>query len=295
MSLLYLCLEPLVRPIAEQLHHSYFSGYPMDQVCASNFFHRFGEFTGHGLCYAAAATAMLALRDNHTARLVEVAYTDGKIVDGEQAHHHRWVEFRRGGIWWVLDPAWLAAGLELRRIYRRDLKAKLKDFRIVRTCSYEQFWSYPISEAIYTKMQRPKTSWLMQEIYEAYNRYTDDTHDEMFHPDIQDLDVKELTGTRRSPSWALGYSFDDQLLLTPRIVCELMARPTRLQPKAHTVRRAQSARRKMRYSYIQLLADTDKVELAQTVAAQFGVDYGAALRCQVPDGCKIRYTKASPS
>lgn len=266
-----------------QLHQSYLCGYPLDIVFVRDFFRRYGKFNGRGLCYMAAATAMLALKNNRTARLVECSYTDDEHPD----KRHRWVEFRFGGVWWVLDPAWTTTGLKLRRIYQDDLKERLKSIRIIRICDHQQFWSYTVSQQLHEKMQQPETSWLTNELFETYSRHTSETRDEMFHPDITKLTVSETAGSQNSANWALsGVS----LMMTPRIMRELMERPTRMRPTLHTLRRAKSVRRKLRYAYIQLLATTGEIELAQTASKQYGMDYEAALRYQIPNEYKLRCT-----
>lgn len=267
-------LKPLVIIFAKQLCSTYFCGFSVMEICAQNFFARYGDFVGHGLCYTASALAMLTLKANRTARMVEMTYTD---KEGRKNCHHRWVEVRFHHVWWVLDLAWTTCGVCLRQQHRREVIEGLTDCRITRICRYEEFWSYPMSHQLYDKLRKPETSWLLVEILLAYSRCGDGA--EAFFNQTRLANELQCDGTVDSPHMYLEAPFDDEnFLISRRIVCELMARSKRTQPKTHTIRKARKLIYKIRCRFIQHLDRNDCSEHAQDYAASVGIDYWVALK-----------------
>lgn len=250
--------------VRKQLHETYFCGYHFDDVCALSFFPRYRKFVDHGFCGAIAGLSMLAMRKNRTSRIVELRYIDEK--DGETCFH-RWVEFRLNHVWLVLDPCWLPHGVTFRDRYYEWFGVYESTSSISHVCKYREFWSYRISQEMAEKLKRPETSWQFYEIDQAFC-WARGYHDEhFFSPQIEQL-TAYWGGERPSPGFLLNDDHDDvEIIFTSRIMHEYMARPKRLHPKRHTIRKAKKLKKIIQSAYSDFLAEEKAKEAASATSA----------------------------
>ncbi len=231
-----------------QLEKLYFCGYLMTEVYCKHLLQRLGHFCDFGLCAPSTGMTMLALKSNRTAR-----YVRADIDEEGEKYQHCWAEFRYCGIWWVVDPCWLEAFLQPRRWYYQTFKPK-----IICTKGHKEFWSYPISEQFYEKMQHPESSWLLGELIQAYGFGAEDD-DKLFDPEIEKIILGEQNGYHLSP---LIHYYYPKLLISRRVVHELMLRPERKHLKMHRVRCVRRYHRIVKQAYENWLRENHPEELA---------------------------------
>lgn len=131
-------LYPVVREdFYERASGIYLWGYPLSEIIQKEVPRRLGNYYGSGFCHEFAAAIMYSLKDVKTARLCHG-------VDPEYGRHS-WVEYRKYGIWWVADTAWVYQECVpwLRRVYRKNLDVKSDII-----CKYAEFWNGPFAGAI---------------------------------------------------------------------------------------------------------------------------------------------------
>ena len=211
----------------------YLCGYPAWKFFESNFFSRLGHgYIGHGLCYEASALVMMLLRNSFQTQLVfGRCYSDhaDKMVD------HAWVEVKYLGIWWVIDSVWYALPIPTPRLVYRFTNAAIYD----RVIPNKELWSKGVSRIFYEKLKNPETSYLLHNLV-FFRRATEEDKGrammvmEQWEP--FDDDFKEM-GSRDYVT--VPDAFSRTKLVTLRVINEYMADQTRMQPKKHTVRKAQ--------------------------------------------------------
>lgn len=224
-----------------QLEKVYFYGHPLNRVIGCQFFIRYRKFVDIGFCAAASALVMLALKENPTARIVRGRWRSehGKTV------YHSWVEFRFHGVWLVFDPCWLNGSPCLPR-YRYHLPWST---RILSVCKHKEFWSLPVSQQFYEKLQKPETSNLLYELFVTYG-WRNGSEGDSITKCVEGVQLGDDAGSKTS----LGVTiYHNDWILSKRIFNEFMAKPACKQPKAHTVRKYKAKRKKIRQSYRQFL------------------------------------------
>ncbi len=221
------CLKYLRR----QLCKTYFCGYPVSEVYEKTFFVRYRHFVDFGFCYTTSALSMLALHRNFTSRLV---YGEATWPEDGRKEKHRWCEFRYAGVWYVLDASWLSKlNVEPREGYYQFFK-----MRVIKTCPYTEFWSYPIVREFRRKLNRPETSYLFYELFIYLSAYSDERQ---FHDIIKTAHLK-WSGEGVS----YGFYLRDQggkVLFSREIMDDFMKKPTRLRAKARSIRHALKMKR----------------------------------------------------
>lgn len=234
--------QNLVVYLTRQLTGTYFYGYQLDQVIGERFFLRYRKFVDIGFCTVTSSLMMLALKDNPTARVVR-----GYWCENGQKNYHSWVEFRLHGIWLVLDPCWIGGfPCVLRLQYHLPWRMKISS-----VCRYDEFWALPISQNFHQKLQKPESSYLFCELFMAYGWLTGHEADSL--PEcVEGFKLDDDDGHKTSAAVHIYY---DEWMLSKRIFNEFMAKPTRRQPKAHTVRKYKCLRKRIRQTYHQFLLD----------------------------------------
>lgn len=234
--------QNLVLYLTQRLMQTYFYGYSLDQVVGERFFWRYRKFVDIGFCAAVSSLMMFALKDNPTARIVRGYWRE----DGKKCYHS-WAEFRLHGIWLVLDPCWLGGfPCMLRAKYRLRWR-----IRVSSVCKYDEFWALEISQKFYQKLQEPESSFLFYELFMAYGWLSGHETDSLVKC-TENFQLDDEAGLKTSRGVAIYY---DEWMLSKRIFSEFMAKPTRKQPKAHTVRRYRAIRKKIRQGYHQFLLE----------------------------------------
>ena len=141
-----------VATAAEKL---YIDGVNIFDIVKHRFLVDMYNFTKYGLCYEAAAIAMMLLKGNSTARLV--------LGTGEYRHithercNHAWVEFEEDGVPFAIDFAWFDSEFCIPRIVHVDACKSI----VYRTYDYNYFWQMPISQRLYRLCHDRKTSYIM--------------------------------------------------------------------------------------------------------------------------------------
>lgn len=203
-----------------QLEKIYFCGYDLKTIHLTQFFPRYRKAVDWGFCAPVAGLSMIALHDNHTARFV-------CAVAGEKRIRHCWVEFQYHKRWYVIDPCWCWPFFIPKRKYYRDNNPK-----ILQACGYDEFWQYGVTQQFYEKLQNPHTSWLIWELMSVYTLYYDD-HPSIFCNDIASVKLEPQHGEHIS--YGLFYYYPE-IIFSRRIMHQMMQRPKRTRPKAHTMR-----------------------------------------------------------
>ena len=232
----------LVLYLVERLAQTYFYGYGLDQVIGERFFLRYRKFVDFGFCTVASSLLMLALKDNPTARVVR-----GYWREEGKKYYHSWVEFRLHGIWLALDPCWLG-GLPcaLRLWYRWHWRLKISS-----VCRHDEFWALEISQKFSQKLQKPESSFLFYELFMAYGWLTGHEADSLAKC-TESFKLDDEAGYKTSFGIPIYYN---EWMLSKRIFNEFMAKPTRKQPKAHTVRKYKCLRKQIRQGYRRFLLE----------------------------------------
>ncbi len=236
----YVYLDHFVHFLSVHFNSLYLYGIPLARLYGDRFFPRFRQTFNYGFCYAIATLSMLALRDVPSSRIVlaDVTSRDGQITE------HEWVEFRYGGVWWVIDPTWCDPWF-----VRRSALYKERHLRIKKICTCAEFWQYPISAKFETKLRDPGTSCLFFEIYVFY---TPPIGEEIFPTRLAEYDDFAWHG-RYTNSYAHA-ALPDEVLLTKSIVHDYVFKPKRLRPKAKHIRYAYKLRRLCRRELDKLIA-----------------------------------------
>ena len=138
------------------LDNCYFCGFKVTDWIRCKGFDRFAQWTGMGICHELSALMMVILRGNKTATLYQ-GYdydSEGKLIK------HAWVEFRVPLFgWYICDLMWLN-GFARRREYRRWFPRRMIEWR----CTYDEFWSIKLSHCLYEQIQKPATSYVVDEL-----------------------------------------------------------------------------------------------------------------------------------
>ena len=210
----------------------YFHGYTLTLIMLQEFFPRFQSFIDKGFCFMVAAMNMIAFRDNPSSRIV-YAYCC------RRHQRHAWLELCIEGVWWVIDPCWFQPGIRL-----RDLQYAEVEPEFFYVCGHEEFWSYPLSVQMEQKMRHPATSHLFFEFWEYYSWYEECA--KPFDPDIAEVILDDIAGRFLHPGLVL---LSPEIVLSRRIFNELMTRPQRKRPKAHTIRQFDHFRKLIHRDY----------------------------------------------
>lgn len=226
-------INRMAKYLFKQLSQVYFCSYTLLDVYLLRFFPRYREFVDWGFCGPIAGMSMLALRHNRTARYVYARA-------GKENYEHCWAEFRYLGVWYVVDVCWQDPFVRPRRQYYKAWKPK-----ILKVCDYETFWSYPISQQFYEKMQKPESSWLLCELMYTYNFEKEET-ERLFNPEIETINLSEDIGYYLNP-----YLFYDcpEIIFSRRVMHEMMQRPQRRRPTAHCIRKVLRHQRHVRAAF----------------------------------------------
>ena len=147
--------EDAIMQVATAADKLYLDGVSIFDIVRHQFLVELHDFTQYGLCYEAAAVAMLLLKDNPTARLV--------LGTGEYCHStrercdHAWVEFEEDNVPFVVDFAWFEHEFAVPRIVHVDICKSV----VYRTYDYRRFWQMAMSQKLYALCHDPKTSFVL--------------------------------------------------------------------------------------------------------------------------------------
>lgn len=197
----------------------YLCGYSLAQMINAEFMNRFGNFNHEGFCYTFSAVMMLILKDTKTARIVR-----GDMAD--QSGKHSWVEFKRFGLWWVVDPCWLSCPVVSRCWYYHEMRPQ-----VLVNYSHREIWNDPAAEVFYQHLLKPESSRIFVNLYW---HYTPDR--KSAKPWIHDLVNGQILPLPEADGSYLLFSEDLNFWFCQRIVNDFMVRPTRKAPKKRTLR-----------------------------------------------------------
>ena len=121
----------------EQMGRIFLWGYPLSEIIQQELPQRLGNYYGSGFCHEFSAAIMYGLEGTKTARLCHG-------IDPEHGHHS-WVEYRKYGVWWVADSAWVHQEYVPwpRLAYKKAAILELESI-----CKYREFWQGPFAKAI---------------------------------------------------------------------------------------------------------------------------------------------------
>lgn len=208
--------------VFDALDEHYLCGYRIGDLLLNNFFERFRHFNDEGFCYTFSAVIMLSLKHLRSAQLVR-----GNIRCNNYGYHS-WVEIRYFGVWYVID---VCLHDNTRLLVPRTLYYSVQRPQVMVRYRHRQFWADPAAHQLYTRLQKLETSRVFVEIWDHYTP----AHG---HIEIFDM-ITPLHGLPEADYYSL-FPPDFSFRFSQRIVDEFMARPERLRPKMHTLRRLES-------------------------------------------------------
>lgn len=145
---------------------------------------------------------------------------------------------------WALVVALVVAEV-IAYLFLRRLRSRARDYEAteylfaqlekIYFCGYDEFWQYGVTQQFYEKLQNPHTSWLIWELMSVYTLYCDD-HPSIFCKDIAELTLEPQNGEHIN--FGLFYYYPE-IVFPRRIMHQMMQRPARTRPKAHTMRQVQ--------------------------------------------------------
>lgn len=141
----------------------YLDGIKISDVVQQKFLTQLGREAKHGLCYEAAALAMLLLKNNPTARLIQGT---AKYSENGERTDHAWVEFEENGVPFAIDLTWFDEEICLPQIVHVDVCESLVYF----TCNYQQFWQMSMSQKLYRLCHNKKTSFVTPWLFSYRSR-----------------------------------------------------------------------------------------------------------------------------
>lgn len=158
------------------------------------------------------------------------------------------MEFRFRKTWYVLDPCWIDPFIVPRSMFYRKYRPK-----IIKVCKHTEFWSYPVSEQFYEKMQHPETSWLLAELMLMYN-FGEEDQNRLFHPEITTYSPLDADSGRYLHPWLFYYHPD--IIFSRRLMHEMMQKPNRTRPTAHRIRAVKWYQRQVKIACDRQLSDS---------------------------------------
>lgn len=221
-------LEAIYCVLMSELSQLYLCRYSLYDMIVSQFIPRFTDFNHEGFCYTFSAAIMLSLRKYRNARLVR-GYIDYRDLHS----NHSWVEVRILGVWLVVDPNIMIAGFTTRSWYYRAIRPEVK-----RVYKYREFWSDPYADEFFQRMSVQKTSHVF---YNLCQRYTPNEKGSVETISPEQYQAKGLEFFDDGQHYV--FSPESGFYCEQSIINELMARPTRLSPKRHTIRRIDYSKR----------------------------------------------------
>lgn len=145
--------------VATAADELYLDNVKIFDVISHQFLVEMYDILGYGLCYEAAALAMMLLKDNPTARLVL-----GTAENRHETHErcdHAWVEFEENRVPFAVDFAWFENEFCIPRIVHVDICRSI----IYHTYSYKEFWQMSLSKKLYALIHERKTSYILPWLY----------------------------------------------------------------------------------------------------------------------------------
>ena len=207
----------------------YLNGYRVFDVLDGCLFNRLAFYVGHGLCYEVAVLNMILLSNDRTSRYVIARVTTSK----DSRFWHSWVEIKRFGLWWCIDPTSDNDIISLRRIHNLQIDAEYR-----KIIPWDEFWCYRATHDLQERLSKRSTSYLFHEL-------------SLFRREAASDGAKLLIGERsydyavpndgRAPSHTLPGGLDPATPINQRIINEYMANWYRLVPKRRSQRLALKA------------------------------------------------------
>ena len=215
------------------MHETWFYGFRADRwFVETSAFQRFTEWYNEGFCFAMSALAMIILRDNPTARIVQGHIEGVKNPNSGGLYRHAFVEFKLPWLGWcVMDLSWITPCIANRNAYYRTYSKMVKDW----TCSYEEFWKYDFSHDLYMATRRKETSDILDLLiwYGCSDGMAGFTKAVLENWSINEFDM-EITAP---------FHYGNEKLISGRILRDFVKNPKREQPKAKSLRRAAHLRK----------------------------------------------------
>lgn len=141
--------------VNRHLRKLYFCGYSLERLIRENFASNLERYLGFELPGLYAVLMMLAMRHNHTARIIR-----GKFNDAGYDYWHSWLEFRFFDSWYAIDPGWY----ECLTLSKSEFRSSNPD-RDEQVQNYKEFWSIAAARQFYERMCQPETSYTFYELF----------------------------------------------------------------------------------------------------------------------------------
>lgn len=227
----------------------YLYGHQISLLAETNFFLRLAKYyRGLGLCFMTSALGMMMLKDNRTTTLVIVQVGESETVYSttlkrEIRSTHRFVKFQYGPDWFVLDFNCLGG----RPIALSSFYSINRHLVTIREYSYNEFWSLIFPENYMRRLLNPKTSYIFLDLLIAFTHDPSGDTDSFYGETVGNRSMfirGERYGTimkhinPEAIEAELGQDFFK--VYSRHIFNELIARPNRKRPKAHTIRRTEA-------------------------------------------------------
>lgn len=167
----------------------YFCGKPIKQVFENQFFDCLNIHVDCGFCYGLSGLAMLMLKDDPTAQIVQGM---ARSPLSKKRLCHCWVEIQRDGEWYVVDLGW--SFMLKRRVTPREQYYDPSSIAAESqwTLKHREFWRLYLPNILFKKCSRWRTSWLLPQFIWCFSPPTDPgygfvgCHDEEFLKHLRD-------------------------------------------------------------------------------------------------------------
>ena len=213
---------------------TFFHGKRFGEYLDTNAFLRLADHLGGGFCYEIAAIVMILAKPFKTARLCH-----GDLVDKDGNRLTRaWVEVKvpLNG-WVVIDYAWKPNVLTKKKDYFRT--AKNGDQMVTKwVCSYEDFWSIPLSRIIKEAMEKPETSHILPDLF----AYRNGKQEYGFQDDIRS--IAQVRANADEVSSIVNLKNGTHNLITSKIMSAYVDDPTIKTPPQELIEEARAIVRK---------------------------------------------------
>lgn len=230
----------------KMLSDFYFCGHKIIEWIQCDGFMRFTDWAGLGMCHELSALAMVIFRKNKTAILYQGYDYNGK----GKLTKHAWVEFRIPLFgWYVCDLMWLN-GFAKRRRYRKWFPQRTVEWR----CTYDEFWSIPLSHDLYRQMQLPGTSYVVDEL----TLYIAD-EDDKFGFTALIKDIQNIPAEKGQAMYMVPVEVGDEICWVTTLR-DFVRNPKAKSPRMRSIRMAEGAYR----NYMRYLSDLEKKGLIGT-------------------------------
>ncbi len=228
--------------LKKSIKETYFIGFKVEDWTNTNAINRFIKwYKNDGFCFVLSGLAMVMLKKMPFSkiRISRGIVLDMKEEDGDAAFHS-WVEIKIPFMgWFVLDLSWLGTTVVERNDYLKKLHIK-PTFQ----CSYNEFWSHDFPNRLFLATRNAKTSYIFEDLIRLNPKSSSDLNFSYLSDSLPELLI--FSGQYMVP---FG-DFEKGFVVSTETLCDFVKNPRRRQPKARSIRLANSTKKSLTKSYL---------------------------------------------